>query len=114
VASTHAQHARIVPVLLSAVSLTSHTHTHTHTHTPQDTIHEYFGPRVAIYFLFVSHYTTALIWPTLWGFFAFAYGMAFFSVDPNNLNQRRPVVDQVCASELPICGVRLSTTVCKQ
>lgn len=71
---------------------------------PLDEINEYFGSRVAMYFVFLSHYTTALIWPATFGLVVFIYGLAFFRYRADDPPSRQPIVEQVCNSTLSICG----------
>ncbi|KAI5088702.1 anoctamin-9-like [Silurus meridionalis] len=64
---------------------------------PIDDIREYFGEKVALYFLWLGWYTRMLIPAAIIGVVVFLYGIAFF--DSN------PLIDEVCESNVTMCPI---------
>ncbi|XP_053472777.1 anoctamin-9 isoform X2 [Ictalurus furcatus] len=68
---------------------------------PVDDIRDYFGEKVALYFLWLGWYTRLLIPAAIIGVIVFLYALAFF--DSN------PLIKEVCESNVtmcPICDIR--------
>ncbi|XP_066510896.1 anoctamin-9-like [Hoplias malabaricus] len=62
---------------------------------PVDDIREYFGEKVALYFLWLGWYTLLLIPPAVIGVIVFLYGLAFFNTNP--------LIKEVCESNVTMC-----------
>ncbi|KAL7833612.1 hypothetical protein AOLI_G00285720 [Acnodon oligacanthus] len=62
---------------------------------PVDDIREYFGEKVALYFLWLGWYTRLLIPAALIGVIVFLYGLAFFNTNP--------LIKEVCESNITMC-----------
>ncbi|KAI4905321.1 hypothetical protein NFI96_032664, partial [Prochilodus magdalenae] len=60
-----------------------------------DTIREYFGEKVALYFLWLGWYTRLLIPAAIIGVIVFLYGLAFFNTNP--------LIKEVCESNITMC-----------
>ncbi|KAI4900045.1 hypothetical protein NFI96_028142, partial [Prochilodus magdalenae] len=62
---------------------------------PVDDIREYFGEKVALYFLWLGWYTRLLIPAAIIGVIVFLYGLAFFNTNP--------LIKEVCESNITMC-----------
>ncbi|TSK19958.1 Anoctamin-9 [Bagarius yarrelli] len=64
---------------------------------PVDDIRDYFGEKVALYFLWLGWYTRMLIPAAIIGIVVFLYALAFF--DSN------PLIEEVCESNVTMCPI---------
>ncbi|KAB5525906.1 hypothetical protein PHYPO_G00145620 [Pangasianodon hypophthalmus] len=64
---------------------------------PVDEIRDYFGEKIALYFLWLGWYTRMLIPAAIIGVIVFLYGLAFF--DSN------PLIKEVCESNVTMCPI---------
>ncbi|XP_053349468.1 anoctamin-9 [Clarias gariepinus] len=64
---------------------------------PVDEIREYFGEKVALYFLWLGWYTRMLIPAAVIGVVIFLYGLAFF--------ESNPLIKEVCESNATMCPI---------
>ncbi|XP_072527749.1 anoctamin-9 [Salminus brasiliensis] len=62
---------------------------------PVDDIRDYFGEKVALYFLWLGWYTRLLIPAAIIGVIVFLYGLAFFNTNP--------LIKEVCNSNITMC-----------
>ncbi|XP_022522796.2 anoctamin-9 [Astyanax mexicanus] len=62
---------------------------------PVNDIREYFGEKVALYFLWLGWYTRLLIPAAIIGVIVFLYGLAFFNTNP--------LIKEVCESNITMC-----------
>ncbi|XP_012735870.3 anoctamin-9 [Fundulus heteroclitus] len=62
---------------------------------PITAVRNYFGEKVALYFLWLGWYTWLLIPPALIGILAFLYGLSFFNSSP--------LIKEVCESDRVMC-----------
>ncbi|XP_036073311.1 anoctamin-9 [Oryzias melastigma] len=62
---------------------------------PYDEIQEYFGAKVALYYLWLGWYTTFLIPAAALGLVVFLFGIAFFNT--------HPLIKEVCDSNIIMC-----------
>ncbi|XP_077452165.1 anoctamin-9 isoform X2 [Stigmatopora argus] len=62
---------------------------------PINAVRDYFGEKVALYYLWLGWYTYMLIIPALIGVIVFLYGIAFFNTSP--------LIKEVCDSDLVMC-----------
>ncbi|XP_077599692.1 anoctamin-9 [Stigmatopora nigra] len=62
---------------------------------PITDVRNYFGEKVALYYLWLGWYTYMLIIPALIGVIVFLYGIAFFNTSP--------LIKEVCDSDLVMC-----------
>ncbi|XP_031442715.1 anoctamin-9 [Clupea harengus] len=65
------------------------------THQPFSEIREYFGEKVALYYLWLGWYTFLLVPAAVVGVIIFLYGLAFFKTSP--------LIQEVCASPVIMC-----------
>ncbi|XP_024137526.1 anoctamin-9 isoform X1 [Oryzias melastigma] len=70
---------------------------------PITDIRDYFGEKVALYFLWLGWYTYLLVPPAVIGVIVFLYGLSFFNSSP--------LLKEVCNSEIVMCP--LCDTGCK-
>ncbi|XP_028971060.2 anoctamin-9 isoform X1 [Esox lucius] len=66
-----------------------------HKGQPIDNIRNYFGEKVALYFLWLGWYTLLLVPAAIVGIIVFLYGLAFFNTSP--------LIKEVCESETVMC-----------
>ncbi|XP_026992898.1 anoctamin-9 isoform X1 [Tachysurus fulvidraco] len=64
---------------------------------PVDDIRDYFGEKIALYFLWLGWYTRMLIPAAVIGIVVFLYALAFF--DSN------PIIKEVCESNITMCPI---------
>nr|XP_061812905.1 anoctamin-9-like [Nerophis lumbriciformis] len=62
---------------------------------PITAVRNYFGEKVALYYLWLGWYTYMLITPALIGVIVFLYGIAFFNTSP--------LIKEVCDADLVMC-----------
>ncbi|XP_041852233.1 anoctamin-9 [Melanotaenia boesemani] len=62
---------------------------------PINAVRDYFGEKVALYYLWLGWYTYLLIPPALIGIFVFLYGLSFFNTSP--------LIKEVCESDTVMC-----------
>jgi hypothetical protein len=62
---------------------------------PLDLVRRYFGEKIAIYFVWLGYYTSALVVPAFVGILIFIYGLATFD--------NRPEAKELCNSNITMC-----------